>query len=246
MGKTTAHRRFENAPRRIFSDATVERLRSIEKAQGKRRLPRRGAIAHILTRLPPGYKKGVRQHVKLVTAVSTRIAMQINQHAGRRLVDVGLVTRLAQGHDIAKSTDVVDRIREDPLVAKEVHIFDSMGYPTFGKNYRHISRFVQEAPDRWKKMTLEQQILSYADNVCRGVPFKTGEKTIYKHGVYSLKDSLDLIKQRFAGNDKFLAQNNIEFENLAHMERNFRNRGVDIEGLQRIKLKRKRDMASNL
>ena len=194
------------------------------------KIPERGVIIGLLNRMPDNYSS-VKEHCALCELAAEEIATQLKEKGVK--INPEFVSRAALAHDAFKQ---FGKKGNEGSAAKEY--FAKKGFPEFSQA---LATNTLQSPDfknpaRLIELSLEQKIVTYCDDICRGIPIRDKNQQIigWKNGIFTLDEAWKSIEDRMKRGE-FQREGNIkqEFELVKIIEKELIGKGLDTKKLIR-------------
>ncbi|MFA4855268.1 MAG: hypothetical protein WC634_01605 [archaeon] len=194
------------------------------------KIPERGVIIRLLNNMPENYS-GVKEHCLLCELAAEEIAAQLKEKGVK--ISPEFVSRAALAHDAFKQ---FGEKGNECFLAKD-H-FTKKGFPEFAKalvtNALQSPDFENQA--RLVELSLEQKIVTYSDDICRGIPIRDKNQQIigWRNDIFPLDEAWKSIEDRIKRGE-FKREGSIkqEFELVRIIEKELIGKGLDIKKLIR-------------
>ena len=191
-------------------------------------IPKKESVIRLLNNMPEKYAS-VKEHSMLCELAAEEIATQLKEKGVK--INPEFVSRAALAHDAFKQFG--DKGNEC-FLAKD-H-FSKKGFPKFAKVL--VTNTLQSPdfknPTRLSELSLEQKIVTYCDDICRGIPIRDKNQEIvgWKNNIFSLDEAWKTIEDRIKRNE-FKREGSIrqEFDLLKIIEKELIDKGLDTKKL---------------
>ena len=204
-------------------------------AERKSRIPERESIVRLLDEMPEKYAS-VKEHSRLCELAAEEIAAQLK--AGGVKINPEFVSRAALAHDAFKHLG-----ENGNECFKAKGYFSEKGFPEFAKVL--ITNVLQSPefkdPAKLAELDLEQKIVIYCDDICRGIPIMDENQQIlrWKNDIFPLDEAWKSIEDRVKrGEFKREGRIKQEFELVRIIEKELVGKGLDTKKLIREVRKR--------
>jgi len=188
------------------------------------KIPGKECIVRLLNNMPEKYA-GVKEHSMLCELAAEEIATQLKEKGVK--INSTFVSRAALAHDAFKQ---FGEKGNECFLAKD-H-FAKKGFPEFAEVL--VTNVLQspdfENPARLAELGLEQKILIYCDDICRGIPIRDKKQQIvgWRNDIFPLDEAWKSIEDR-QKRGEFEREGSIEqeFDLLKIIEKELIDKGVD-------------------
>ena len=191
------------------------------------KIPKKEAVIKLLNNMPEKYAS-VKEHSLLCELAAEEIATQLKEKGVK--INPEFVSRAALTHDIFKQ---FGKKGNECFLAKDY--FVKKGFPEFAKVL--VTNTLQSPdfknPARLVELSLEQKIVTYCDDICRGIPIRDKQKIIgWKNDIFPLDEAWKSIEDRIKRGE-FEREGSIkqEFDLLKIIEKELINKGLDTKKL---------------
>lgn len=188
------------------------------------KIPGKKCIISLLDNMPENYA-GVKEHSMLCEWAAKEIATQLKEK-GVKIKPI-FVSRAALAHDAFKQ---FGEKGNESYMAKDY--FTKKGFPKFAEA---LATNTLQSPDfknpvRLAELSLEQKIVIYCDDVCRGIPIRDKNQQIirWRNNIFPLDEAWKSIEERLKEGE-FKREGSIkqEFGLLKIIEKELIDKGLD-------------------
>ncbi len=192
------------------------------------KIPEKECIIRLLNNMPEKYA-GVKEHSLLCELAAEEIATQLKEKGVK--INPEFVSRAALAHDAFKQ---FGEKGNECFLAK--NYFTKKGFPEFSEilvtNTLQSPDFKNSA--KLAELSLEQKIVTYCDDVCRGIPIRDKNQQIieWKNDIFPLEKAWKSIEDRIKKRE-FKREGSIkqEFNLLKIIEKELIDKGLDTKKL---------------
>ncbi len=192
------------------------------------KFPKKDLLIGLLNKMPENYAS-VKEHSLLCEFAAEEIAAQLKEKGIK--INSEFVSRAALAHDTFKQ---FGEKGNEASMAKDYFI--KKGFPEFAEVL--ITTLLQSPyfknPARLVELSLEQKIVIYCDDVCRGIPIRGQEQKIigWRNDIFPLGEAWKSIEDRMERGE-FEREGSIkqEFDLLKIIEKELIDKGLDTKKL---------------